>query len=176
VTAAPIRTLLALLTLIAAGFALAQAIDEAEILAAQQQWGDGIVAIGRAYSSGGDYTAVAADHIRSLYAYGSVPVAFKPTKAAAVPFRPTFEDALSYFVGGHIPEDQGFALAPYVHVEFANHAVVTVGTFAYAMGSYTFRDANGHETAVEYTFGYVRDAEGHLRIALHHSSLPYSPH
>lgn len=102
-------------------------------------------------------------------------MAFKPTKAAAVQFRPTFDDTLSYFVGGHIPEDDGFALAPYVAVSFDNHALVTLGSFAYAMGTYTFRDPNGHETTVEYTFGYLRDATGALRIALHHSSLPYAP-
>ena len=41
---------------------------------------------------------------------------FKPTKAAVDPFRPKFEGALSYFVGGDkVPvggyaEDKGFAL------------------------------------------------------------------
>lgn len=170
------RSILALLALLAVGFALAQSIDEAEILAAQQAWGAGIVAIGQAYLGGGDYVAAASEHLRTLYAYELMVVAFKPTKAAAVPFRPSFEDALSYFVGGRIPEDRGFALAPYAAVVFENHALVSVGGFAYAMGIYTFLDTTGNETAVEYTFGYVRDGDGRLRIALHHSSLPYAPH
>jgi hypothetical protein len=170
------RTLALLTTLLWASFAAAQPIAVEEIVTAQRVWGEGIVAIGAAYVGGGDHVAVAAAHIRALYAYDLMPVAFKPTKAASVPFRPTFEDALSYFVGGHIPEDHGFALAPYVQVSFENHAVISVGEFAYAMGIYTFRAADMQETAVEYTFGYVRDAAGGLRIALHHSSLPYAPH
>jgi len=28
---------------------------------------------------------------------------------------------------------------------------------------------------VEYSFGYIKDEDGNLKIALHHSSLPYSP-
>jgi hypothetical protein len=171
-----VRRFLLLATLIFGSLAVAQPIEIDEVVSAQQAWGEGIVAIGAAFASGADYGAVAASHIRTRYAYDLVPVAFKPTKAAAVPFRATFEAAFSYFVGGEIPEDGGFALAPYVHVSFDNHAVVSVGDFAYAMGIYTFRTADGEETAVEYTFGYLRDAEGGLRIALHHSSLPYAPH
>ena len=32
----------------------------------------------------------------------------------------------------------------------------------------------GQETKVEYTFGYVMDKDGNLRINLHHSSIPFS--
>ncbi|CAE7207291.1 JNK, partial [Symbiodinium sp. CCMP2456] len=34
--------------------------------------------------------------------------------------------------------------------------------------------ADGSKTKVEYTFGYKRNADGKLRIFLHHSSVPYS--
>ena len=30
----------------------------------------------------------------------------------------------------------------------------------------------GDEVKVEYTFGYITDSEGNLRINLHHSSMP----
>ena len=43
------------------------------------------------------------------------------------------------------------------------------------MGNYFFTDLNGDETKVEYTFGYVKGADGHLNIDLHHSSLPFTP-
>ena len=33
-----------------------------------------------------------------------------------------------------------------------------------------------NETKVEYTFGYIRDINGNLRINLHHSSIPHSGH
>ena len=44
-----------------------------------------------------------------------------------------------------------------------------------AMGNYFFTKPDGTEAKVEYSFGYTMDAPGHLRIVLHHSSLPYSP-
>ena len=63
------------------------AFTPAEIEAAQTAWAEGIVAIGATKTEGGDYSARAAEHIRTLYAYGKAPVLFKPTKAAerAVP-------------------------------------------------------------------------------------------
>ena len=62
---------------------------------AQQAWGDGIVAIAKAHSDGGDYEAVARNHVETLYAYGMGDVLFKPTLAAVEQFRPTFDEALS---------------------------------------------------------------------------------
>tara|TARA_B100000768_G_C10947088_1_gene236083 strand:- start:353 stop:493 length:141 start_codon:yes stop_codon:yes gene_type:complete len=44
-----------------------------------------------------------------------------------------------------------------------------------AMGNYYFTGPDGTETKVEFTFDYVMDDEGNLKINLHHSSLPYSP-
>ena len=46
---------------------------------------------------------------------------------------------------------------------------------ALAMGNVSFEDAKGTEVVVDKTFGYHRNAEGALQIALHHSSLPYTP-
>ena len=39
------------------------------------------------------------------------------------------------------------------------------------MGNYFFTDQRGMEAKVEYTFGYIQDEEGRLRIQLHHSSM-----
>jgi len=147
-----------------------EVISEADITAAQQAWGEGIVAIGAA----NDARAAAADHINALYAYKQGPVLFKPTKAAEQQFRSTFEDALSYFVTGHIAEDKGFALAPYTNVRFENAAISANCDTALAMGNYYFTTTEGNEVKVEYSFGYVRDEQGQLRINLHHSSLPYA--
>ena len=46
------------------------------------------------------------------------------------------------------------------------------GSTAQAMGNYFFTDPDGNEVKVEYTFGYVQDEAGALRINLHHSSMP----
>jgi hypothetical protein len=150
------------------------AITEADVAAAQQAWGEGIVAIGAAYTAEGDYTQAARDHIERFYAYGSHPVLFKPTLAAEDQFRGSFDEALSYFVGGSIEEDNGFAIAPYTNVRWENEATFIDSDSAMAMGNYFFTRTDGTEVKVEYSFGYVRGEDGELDIVLHHSSLPYS--
>ena len=141
---------------------------------AQQEWGDGIVAISEAHRNGGDYVGIATYHINTLYAYQIGPVMFKPTLAAVEQFRPTFESALSYFVASNnaCPEDEGFAIKGWTKVRFENDKVTTDGNRAFAMGNYYFTDAEGSEIKVEYTFGYIEDQDKNLRIQLHHSSMP----
>lgn len=151
-----------------------RALSVAEIEAAQAAWGEGIVRIGSAMLSDGDPASVAREHIASLYAYEHGPVLFKPTKAAQDQFRGSFDEALSYFVGGSIAEDSGFALQPWTKVRFENEAVRVHGDTASAMGNYYFTTTDGTEVKVEYTFGYVADDAGNPRIYLHHSSLPYN--
>ncbi|MEM7647373.1 MAG: hypothetical protein AAF203_10720 [Pseudomonadota bacterium] len=151
-------------------------ITKDQIIAAQEQWGAGIFKIGKAFIDKLDYEAVAREHIATLYAYEQSPVLFKPTKAAQQQFRGTADEALSYFVAtnGTCPEDKGFAIQPWTAVRFENTGFVTSGNTALAMGNYFFTDLNGDETKVEYSFGYMRDTDGQLRINLHHSSVPFS--
>ena len=151
-------------------------ITKETVIEAQNQWGAGIVRIGAEFMEKGDYTEAARTHIQNLYAYETSPVLFKPTKAADDQFRATKESALSYFVGtnGVCPEDKGFAIQPWTKVRFENSNIVIQGETALAMGNYFFTDTDGNETKVEYSFGYLLDSEGSLRINLHHSSLPYS--
>ena len=52
-----------------------------QVEAAQHAWGSGIVAIASSHAEGGDYVAVARNHVKTLYAYGRMPVLFKPTMA-----------------------------------------------------------------------------------------------
>ena len=103
---------------------------------------------------------------------------FKPTLAADEQFRISFDGALSYFVGDNpsFADGKGFALRPWTNVRWQNAGIVNNScSMAVAMGNYFFTDAeSGTETKVEYTIGYVRDAEGHLRMNVHKSSLPYS--
>ena len=141
---------------------------------AQQAWGDGIVAIAKAHNEGGDYEAVARIHVETLYAYGMGDVLFKPTLAAVEQFRPTFDEALSYFVASNnaCPEDKGFAIKGWTNVRFENAGVILRETTALAMGNYFFTTPEGDEVKVEYTFGYVLDEVGALRINVHHSSMP----
>ena len=61
-------------------------ITKEEVLEAQTVWGNGVVAIGKAFTDKADYEKVATDHVDSLYAYGMTDVLFKPTKAAVEQF------------------------------------------------------------------------------------------
>lgn len=170
-------------TLLCAGWCAAagaatgqQPITVEDILRAEEQWGNAIVAIGQAYTEHKDYQAAAAQAIDQLYGYAVAPVLFKPTKAAAQEFRLTREDALSYFVGGKIPEDHGFALQPWSKVRFENAGYNIDTDSATAMGDYYFTDARtGQEVKVDYTFEYFRAPDGRLLISVHHSSFPYHP-
>jgi len=151
-------------------------VEEADINIAQKAWGDGIVAIASAHLSGEDYVGIARNHVETLYAYGIGTVLFKPTLAAVEQFRPNFESALSYFVASNnaCPEDKGFAIKGWNNVRFENSDIILRDDSAIAMGNYFFTTPEGDEVKVEYTFGYIVDSSGNLRINLHHSSMPAS--
>merc|ERR1711871_617657 len=160
-------------------------VTEDEVLAAQKLWADSIASISKVYAEKGDYVAAAGEAAGKLYGYGKCDVLFKPTKATNHPFRPTAEDAMSYFVGAEAMdndkfkgEDAGFAInggKGWSNVVFRNHKIDLNGPTAQAMGDYVFTDAtSGDEVRVEYTFGYKRNDDGKVRIYLHHSSVPYA--
>merc|ERR1719231_710137 len=149
----------------------------------QAKWAEAIKTISKTYKEGGDYIKAAGEAAGELYAYGHSNVMFKPTKAADYQFRPTGEEAMSYFVGGSVveggyQEDAGFAInggKGWKDVVFTNHNIELIGPAAVAMGSYVFTCATtGDQAKVEYTFGYKRNEDGKPRIFLHHSSVPYS--
>lgn len=155
---------------------MADQITAEEIAEAQKTWGQGIVAIGKAFTEKGDYVKAAENHLDTLYAFEAGSVLFKPTKAADRQFRLTREAALSYFVGGNdaYKEDHGFAIHPWTHVRFENVGHYIHGDYAVAMGNYFFTQPDGAEVKVEYTFGYIKGRSGKLKINLHHSSVPFS--
>ena len=153
-------------------------MEEQLILDAQRAWGEGIVKIGKAFLEAGDYRGAAEEHIHEFYNYQAGRVLFKPTLAAEKQFRLDFEGALSYFVGGNsnYPEDHGFAIRPWSHVEWENIGTEIIGDMGVAMGNYYFTTAKeGDVVKVEYSFAYTINSEGRLKIVLHDSHLPYNP-
>ncbi|VVT13594.1 phosphoribosyl-AMP cyclohydrolase [Erythrobacter sp. EC-HK427] len=153
------------------------AITEADVDAAREAWGEGIVAIGAVSTEGGDVAEAATNHINTFYGYeDGMTVLFKPTLAAVDQFRGTFDEALTYFIGAEGTEDGGFAIKPWTAVRWENEGTIIDedGNTALAMGNYYFTDTDGNDTKVEYTFGYERNDAGDLVIVLHHSSLPFS--
>lgn len=158
----------------------AVSITEAELKQARQNWGDGLVAISKAYEADGIDGArkVAEGVLDAAYGYGLGPVLFKPTLASGdQTFRPTKKGALSYFVGHdeEYPLDGGFGIKGWREMEDVSSASFIEGDVAMWMGWIILTDKDGGVTKVDKSFGYKKDAEGVLRIVHHHSSLPYQP-
>jgi hypothetical protein len=156
------------------------AITEADVIAAQNAWGDALVSISRTYDEEGFEAAkkLAGEVLDSAYAYQMGPVLFKPTLTVSPQtFRTTREGALAYFVGGdaNFPKDTGFALNGWQSYEIKNAGIFIDGNTAISMGNVMLTNKDGNVTTVDKTWGYLRDKDGALRIVLHHSSLPYTP-
>ena len=145
------------------------------ILEYQTKWANGIIELGKTKGDIVNSKKLATDFINSLYDFKNGTVQFKPTKASEFQFRNDFDSALSYFIGSNpsFAEDAGFALNPWVDVEFKNDSINIFDNLGLAMGNYFFTDLKGEKTKVEYSFVYRREGES-LKIILHHSSLPYS--
>ena len=147
-----------------------------QIETVQSKWGENLVEIGRLSNNREDYETVMDSMLNQLYAFDRGEVLFKPTKVAEKQFRLNLEAAKSYFIGGNpnFSEDFGFALRPWASVKFINEALILNENHAIAMGNYFFTSANGEELKAEFTFGYIKDKSGNLKINLHHSSIPYN--
>lgn len=145
-----------------------------EVDKAREEWANAVIAIGEAGKESLEKAKEKAKEVvESQYAFDEGTVLFKPTKAAQRPFRSTKAEAISYFVGGEVSEDHGFALQPWKKVRFENHDTIIDDDSAVASGEYYFSDKTGEETKAEYTFGFIKNHEGKLKINLHHSSLPF---
>lgn len=155
--------------------------DKVEVLDAQKQWAEFIVALGQLDSNKASDEIIISEGekgLRHLYAYEFAPVVFKPTKSPT--FRPELAGALSYFVGdrsqvGFVATDHGFATGgQFAAVRFDNQVwqktsedVITIG------GHYYFVGADGSETKADFTFAYLKRDDQRWYITTHHSSLPY---
>ena len=155
-------------------------ITETELAEARKAWGDALVAISKAYEADGidGARAVAGSVLDAAYGYNLGPVLFKPTLASGEKtFRPTRKGALSYFVG-HDPDyplDAGFGIKGWRECVSETSASFIEEDVAMWMGWVIITDKDGQVTKVDKSWGYKKDAEGTLRIVLHHSSLPYQP-
>ena len=149
--------------------------SEIEIIKAQELWAQNIIDIGNLYSKNEDYKLKASIFVKKFYAFDICEVLFKPTLASEKQFRYTYDDALSYFIGGSIAEDKGFALKPWKKVRFSDRKIMIFEENALSMGNYFFQSfTDSNEVKVEYTFGYVKDYNENLLINLHHSSIPFT--
>ena len=150
-------------------------ITETEVIQAQELWAQNVIEIGNLYTKNEDYKSRASVFVKQFYAFDEGEVLFKPTLALEKQFRFSYDDALSYFIGGHVSEDKGFALKPWKGIDFRERKIIIFKEIALSMGNYFFQSVDGSdEVKVEFTFGYVKDKDNNLLINLHHSSIPYT--
>lgn len=164
---------------VAAASVVNQGISEAEVVAAQKAWCNALVNISQTHARSGQASAkaLAEQVIDSAYAYQMGAVLFKPTLTTAPQtFRTTRAGALAYFVGGdaQFPKDTGFALKDWTQCEANNAGVFITGRSATSMGNVSITNAKGEVTTVDKTWKFVKDDQGQMRIAVHHSSLPFT--
>jgi len=147
-----------------------------DIELAQKKWGENVIQIGALKNDLKASEKASDKMLDDLYAFDLGPVLFKPTKATKTQFRLNLEGAKSYFIAGNsnYDEDTVFAFQPWIQIKFENASVIINEKSALAMGNYFFTDPNGVKVKVEYTFSYIRDSKGNLKINLHHSSFPFN--
>ena len=152
-------------------------ITKESVMLIQKNWGDGVVKIGSLKDDREQCENFTSDFLDALYNFQNGTVLFKPTKCQEQQFRPTKNEAISYFIAGEnraCAEDGGFAIQPWTRVRFENTGFILEEKRAIAMGNYFFTTLDGAEVKVEFTFGYTL-VNGKLKIDLHHSSFPYNP-
>ena len=153
-------------------------INEEQLLQARVAWGNGMIAISKAYDESGITRAkvIANSFLDNFYGFDLGLVLFKPTlSGGSQTFRPTKEGALSYFVGHDpkYPSDNGFGIQSWHEVKSETCATFFDGDVAMWMGWVTLIGRDGHTVTVDKSWGYKKIKNGALKIILHHSSLPY---
>lgn len=133
-------------------------------------WKDGVIEIGRIHLEGGDYEKSAELFVSTHYAFDSEEVLFKPTFTKEFIFRNSKDLALSYFIGGEVAEDKGFALKPWEEIRLEELNIIEQDNLMVAMGTLNFKPLNLKEnTLIAFTFLLI-ETDGSLKIKVHHSS------
>ena len=153
-------------------------IKEEDLTKARVAWGDGIIAISKAYEEQGIQKATATANLilDNLYGFDFGPILFKPTLSGGIQtFRSNKEGVLSYFIGNNskFPSDNGFGIKFWRKIESETSSIFINENVAMWMGWVTLTDKDGGIVKVDKSWGYKKATDGTLKIILHHSSLPY---
>ena len=151
-------------------------IARAEALKAQRAWSEMVIEIGEVYRIGGDYRSHAEELVADIYDVARGPVLLKPAYASGLPVRTELADIVSYYAGGGVWEDAGFALKPWRKIRFGRQfASFGPGTATLMGACYLTPSRSSIETRLDFTMCFRRDAHGIIRLQTHHSSIPYRP-
>ena len=108
--------------------------------------------------------------VETHYAFDSESVLFKPTFTKDVIFRNSKDKALSYFIGGNIDEDHGFALKPWEKRLIDELNILEENELIISMGIFKLKPVNKKEIiSVAFTFVFTENNDT-LKIKVHHSS------
>ena len=142
-------------------------INDVDVQKFIESWKDGLFKIRNIYDKGGDYKSEAILFIEKHYLFGEESVLFKPTMTRKVAFRNNLDDALSYFIGGGIEEDKGFALTKWKSIEIDEMHTAQIEEGAIVMGKLCF--TSDEKLDVAFTF-VLKSTNDILKIKAHHSS------
>ena len=146
-------------------------ITDKNIIEFISSWKDGIIHIQKACIANNDYKELARNFVDNHYLFNEELVLFKPTLTNDVVFRNTSDDALSYFIGGKYPEDNGFALNDFEDIEIDEINTIIEKELIAVMGVFILRLKNTNDPLrIAFTL-ILKSTNIGLKIKIHHSSL-----
>ena len=144
------------------------AINETDVKLFVDSWKQGVLDIKNVYDNKGDYQEQASKFLQTHYLFETESVLFKPTLTREEIFRNSFDRALSYFIGGDIDEDKGFAIQEWESIDTDQINILIEDELIIAMGVLSFK--SDEVLKVAFTF-MLKESNSDLKIKVHHSSL-----
>ena len=144
------------------------AINETDVKLFVDSWKQGVLDIKNVYENKGDYQEQASKFLQTHYLFETESVLFKPTLTREEIFRNSFDRALSYFIGGDIDEDKGFAIQEWESIDTDQINILIEDELIIAMGVLSFK--SDEVLKVAFTF-MLKESNSNLKIKVHHSSL-----
>lgn len=144
---------------------------QAKVLEFLKSWTEGVISIGKTFKREGNFQKEAEFFLNTHYAFSESEVLFKPTFTKNVIFRHSFNQALSYFVGGSISEDRGFAIRPWKKIELHDQPNLLIDRdVVVVMGALDFYHFESEDSSsVVFTF-VLKEFGERFKIIVHHSS------
>ena len=143
-------------------------MNETDVMLFVDSWKQGVLDIKNVYDNKGDYQERASKFLETHYLFETESVLFKPPLTREEIFRNSFDRALSYFIGGDINEDKGFAIQEWKSIDTDQINILIEDGIVIAMGVLSFK--SDEVLKVAFTF-MLKESNSDLKIKVHHSSL-----